>query len=170
MPNKHPKNPKVAALVRRELQRHPDVTNAALLERAASVDPALTRMDRRVFQTTYRVPEASKLRREAKALADRVAANVAAHAEAHAAEAEAPINDPADAPVEAVPVETPAPAPASNGSTAVALYGQAQRDAVRAMLHDLVREALRADSRASVLRVLDLEERAIQTVLDVARH
>ena len=51
-----PRNERIASMVRSELTKNPNIDNAALLEKARSIDPKVRRLSPRQFHATYRLP------------------------------------------------------------------------------------------------------------------
>lgn len=136
---------RVANMVRRELDKNPQVPNDTLLEKAKSIDPALVRgLSPRQFHATFRLPALRELHSAHNARRAKLAATVAAAPEATAASP-----DPADV------------QPAPDAAPAAPLAKASERDAVRALLEDIVRDALSVEDRTGFVRLFtSLEERA----------
>ena len=219
-------NEQVAAMVRRELAKNPDVGNSVLREKAVGIDRGVRRLSPRQFHATYRLPAlrgAQAAARAAKAAAgakhdtasgsERPTTGVAptsqsttnrgsgpqqsvsrpsaasltdapargtdaAATAAHAATAHAPPVASSDgdgggratsAASAKVTGETQVAAVGSDGaeaprlspSKALARPHAAEREAVRAILQTVAREALATEDRGAFVRLLDsLDERA----------
>jgi hypothetical protein len=54
-------NPKILAMVRREVQKNPDISNSVLLDKAVSIDRSLRKLNARQFHGTYRLTVAREL-------------------------------------------------------------------------------------------------------------
>ena len=174
-----PRNERIASMVRSELAKNPNVDNAALLEKARSIDPKVRRLSPRQFHATYRLPAlratnqrpAEPRTAEPNKAASKTAATKTAARPATPTPPPAPAMPSAPAtpvapaaPVSAAPASA-SPAPASpapaSSSKALARPHAAEREAVRAILQTLAREALGTEDRASFVRLLDsLDERA----------
>jgi hypothetical protein len=173
------RNDTIAAMVRSELTKNPQIDNAALLEQAKQIDPRVRKLSARQFHATYRLPVVRALGR---AGASREAATgTPARPAVPAAPADAPrprrgrpprvAAPPTETVAQATPVattsapvRTPARTPATTAarpSTDVSRPNAAEREAVRQILHSIAREALGTEDRASFVRLLDsLDERA----------
>ena len=183
-------------MVRSELAKNPNIDNAALLEKARSIDPKVRRLSPRQFHATYRLPalrattqrpaesrpaeptKAASNKAESRTAATKTAARPATppppaapampSAPATPAAPAAPVSA-APAPAAAAPA-APSPAAASPGK-ALARPHAAEREAVRAILQTLAREALGTEDRASFVRLLDsLDERANVILSIFGRH
>ena len=163
-----PSNERIAAMVRSELAKNPGVGNDVLLEKARSIDPKVRRLSPRQFHATYRLP-ALRAVAPKKPAAQKSMATAAPKPAAAKTAPPAPTQPPApavSAPATSAPaVPAPAaPAPtasAASGSRALARPHAAEREAVRAILQTVAREALGTEDRASFVRLLDsLDERA----------
>ncbi|WP_148306583.1 hypothetical protein [Gemmatirosa kalamazoonensis] len=158
-----PRNERIAAMVRGELAKNPNVGNDALLEKARAIDPKVRRLSPRQFHATYRLPAlraGAPKKAESKPAESRRPESGAPDGTADAGAA-AP--RPSAAPASAAPASA---APAS-ASKALARPHAPEREAVRAILQTVAREALGTEDRASFVRLLDsLDERAA-TILSI---
>ena len=167
-----PRNERIAAMVRGELAKNPNVGNDALLEKARAIDPKVRRLSPRQFHATYRLPA---LRAGAPKKADSKPAEsrkpesgvAAGAAEAGTAERKGAAVSAAAAPAAAPASAAPASAAPASPSKALARPHAPEREAVRAILQTVAREALGTEDRASFVRLLDsLDERAA-TILSI---
>jgi hypothetical protein len=199
-----PRNERIASMVRSELTKNPNIDNAALLEKARSIDPKVRRLSPRQFHATYRLPALRATNQRPAELSKaepRTAATKTAEpnkAEANKAEANKAPTKTAARPATPTPPAAPAmpsapatpaapsvpasaaPAPAASASAtsapassskALARPHAAEREAVRAILQTLAREALGTEDRASFVRLLDsLDERANVILSIFGRH
>jgi hypothetical protein len=175
-----PRNERIATMVRSELAKNPNIDNAALLEKARAIDPKVRRLSPRQFHATYRLPAlratGAKSPRPRPAESTKAASRTAATKTAARPAAPTPPAAPAMPSAPATPSAPAAPAgspsaalaPAvtasaapTSSSRALARPHAAEREAVRAMLQTVAREALGTEDRASFVRLLDsLDERA----------
>ena len=178
-----PRNERIAAMVRGELAKNPNVGNDALLEKARAIDPKVRRLSPRQFHATYRLPAlraSAPKKAESKAAESRRTESGAAASTAETGPA-APSRSPASAPAAPAAVTpseargaaaapasaSPASASPASASRALARPHAPEREAVRAILQTLAREALGTEDRASFVRLLDsLDERAA-TILSI---
>jgi hypothetical protein len=165
-----PSNERISAMVRSELAKNPSVGNDVLLEKARSIDPKVRRLSPRQFHATYRLP-ALRAVAPKKPAAQKPAATAApkpaaaktapptpAQPAAPASPTPAPSASASSAPASSGPA---AAAPTASGSRALARPHAAEREAVRAILQTVAREALGTEDRGSFVRLLDsLDERA----------
>jgi hypothetical protein len=172
-----PTNERVAAMVRAAIAKDPRVENAELRRRAAEIDRAVRRLSPRQFHATYRLPAlrsaaANGAQKRATKTAPQLPASTPAPRSAPSAPATPAAAPPPPPPPKSEPAaqtsaaaaSTPAvsPAPASTASSrALARPHAAEREAVRAMLQTVAREALATEDRVGFVRLLDsLDERA----------
>lgn len=146
------KNERVAEMVRREMAKNPNIGNDVLMKQARAIDPKLRRLNPRQFHATYRLPATRAAKQAARASAP-AAAPAAAPAPRAAEAPQEPRRAPE--PKAAPEKKTASAAPATSRAAARALSSAAERDAVREILHGIVRDSLRADDRASFLEILE---------------
>jgi hypothetical protein len=179
-----PRNERIATMVRSELAKNPNVDNAVLLEKARSIDPKVRRLSPRQFHATYRLPALRATNRKtaepSKTESDRAASN---RAEPRTAAPKTAAPTPPTPPAMPSAPAAPAPAASASGSPAsaspaaaspgksLARPHAAEREAVRAILQTVAREALGTEDRASFVRLLDsLDERANVILSIFGRH
>jgi len=169
-----PRSERIAAMVRSELTRDPQITNDVLLKKAKAIDPSVRRLSPRQFHATYRLPVVRGTKTATTKTAPTTSKPAAAPAKPTPAPSPAAPSTPAPAASAPVaPAAAPTPAPAAHAapsptasthrstSTAVARPNAAEREAVRQILQLVAREALATEDRGSFIRLLDsLDERA----------
>ncbi len=141
-------NPKVLAMVRREIGKNPAVTNDALKKKAAAIDSSVRKLTRRQFHGTYRLTASRALASSGNARRRPTAAGTGKRG------ATAGTRRPRKA------------APVSAGTG----HGNADRAAVRATLLELVAEVAKAESRTDIIGVLGSLDRYVDRILSATNQ
>jgi hypothetical protein len=139
-------NEKVLAMVRREVEKNPAVTNDTLLNKAVAIDRSVRKLSRQQFHGTYRLTAARAL-----------APNRRRRRTARTG-SKGPSGDGATKGRER--------SPAPSGSAPQA--ADADRAAVRATLLEFAGEIARAESKADIIAVLSSVDRYVERVVAAA--
>jgi hypothetical protein len=141
-------NRKVLAMVRKEIQKNPAVTNDVLHKNATRIDPAIKKLNLLQFHGSYRLPIARELA---------AASGRRRKAPARATKAVRP------APQSAERTATVAAAPAASSARDL------DRGKVRIALLDLAREIAGTDSKADVVSVVGSLDRYVDRIFAAVR-
>lgn len=138
-------NEKVLAMVRREVERDPGVSNAVLAAKAAAIDRSVRKLSKLQFHGTYRLTVARELAAAGRGRAPASAAKKARRGRA-------------------------ATKRSSKGPPAMssAANFDGERSAVRAALLEFAGVVAQADSKSDVVRVLSTIDRYVDRVVAAA--
>ena len=145
----------VMAMVEREVEKNPEVTNEELYEKAVKIDPEIAKLDRRQFNARYTLQVKRRLRPAGRRR--RAAAPAAARPRRRARAA-------AGRPVRRVRAPRVAGAPRAARARA-----PGREDAVRRLLIQFARDAIRAERAGDPIAPIAAVDRYVSQLLRAAR-